>query len=107
MLTDGDLERIRDSTRADVSEPGAAQAWSDQAKKDLAALLDQVGDQHAAQGGTFAVSLRKALEAKILRQVNDRVELTDETREASLLVSVTPGVGVVVDVRLVIGSWKQ
>lgn len=106
MLTDGELERIRESARADVSEPRAAQTWAEQAKKDLEALVDQVSASHETQGGSFAVGLRQALEDKILRKVNDRVTLTDETQEASLLVSIAGGV-VVVDIRLILGSWRQ
>ena len=107
IVTDGELERIRDTLRVDVSDAKAAQAWAGQARKDLETLLELVDDQHRAEGGTFAVGLRQALEGKILQRLNQRAALTDDTRELSLLVSVTPGVGVVVDVRLALGVWKQ
>jgi hypothetical protein len=106
VITDGELERMRDSLRADLTEPKAAQAWATQARADLEALLELVGGQLRLQGGSFAAGLRQALEAKIIRQLNGRASLTDETRELSLLVSVTPN-AVIVDARLSLGIWQQ
>ena len=80
--------------------------WIDQAKEHLDRLLELVGAAHARQGGTFAVQLRDALEARILHEVGGRCELTDDTEEKSLSVHVTPN-GVLVDVRLKIGRWQQ
>lgn len=107
MITDGELERMRDALRVDVSDPKVAQAWAEQAKKDLDALLEELDTMRTEQGGSFVVGLRAALEDRVVRRLNGRAALTDETKLASLGVHVVPGVGVAVDVRLTLGVWKQ
>lgn len=73
---------------------------------DLERLLDVLEAQHDDQGGTFAVALRAALEERLLERIADRVVLTNDTTEQSLSVHVTP-LGVFVDCRLKLGTWKQ
>ncbi len=107
-ITDGEFERMREHLA--LGKKGLRgvplQEWTKVALEDLERLLDAVQMAHNAQGGTFAVNLRAALEARILHDVADRVELTDEVQEQSFSVHVTP-LGVLVDVRLKLGRWKQ
>jgi hypothetical protein len=100
--TESDLERIRESIKASTEDPLAAQAWVARAKLDLELLVEDLTDRLRVTGGSFAVLLRDAIEAKVLEQVNGRVRLTRATTERSVGVHVTP-VGVFVDVRLEIG----
>lgn len=106
MINEGDIQRIREVLGVNTDDPKAAQAWSIGAKEALAALLDHVEESVQKDGGTFARQLRDALEARILRELNGRAELTDDVSVHSLGVHVTPE-GVIVDARLKLGVWKQ
>lgn len=107
-ITDGELERMREHLA--LGRKGLRgvplQEWTKVALEDLERLLDTVRTVHDGQGGTFAVNLRAALESRILEQVAGRAELTDEVEEQSFSVHVTP-IGVLVDVRLKVGKWRQ
>jgi hypothetical protein len=105
-MTETDLERIRESLRLAPASAQEALAWSKRARVDLLDLLQLAEKHFEAQGGSFGVHLREALEERILEKLNGRTELTDDTQEVSLGVHVTQ-LGVVVDVRLTIGRWKQ
>jgi len=111
VLNDGDVERIREHLARGRALEAARDApvvwtWAKQALADLETLLEQVDATNAAEGGAFARRLREALEERILRELNGRAALTTDTRAESLGVHVLP-TGVVVDVRLVLGTWKQ
>jgi hypothetical protein len=105
-LTDGEIERIRESLRVDVNDPAAARAWAAQAKQDLDRLLEFLTAERRGHGSAFAETLREALQVRIFRQLNGRAELTTDTQVLSLSVAVMPQ-AVIVDARLELGRWKQ
>lgn len=106
-MNEGDLQRIREMTAVDTSQDAKrAQAWSIEAKAALVELLEHAEAAITRDGGTFAKQLRDALEERTIRELNGRAELTDDVVIHSFAVHVTPE-GVLVDVRMKLGVWKQ
>lgn len=103
-ITDGELERLRERVKEDLSQPLIAQAWARALQADLPRLLDLCDEAQRQRGDAFAQALREALERRIIRQLNERAALTDDTHLESLGVHVLPGT-VIVDARLRIGRW--
>lgn len=105
-ITDGELERLRERAKADLTNPLQAQAWARALQADLPRLLDLCDEAQRKQGDAFAHALRQALDHRILRVLNGRAALTDDTELASLSCHVLPG-AVIVDARLRVGRWQQ
>jgi len=110
-LAEGAIARMREHLRLGkafetVRDGESVWAWTQQALEHLEDLLEQVEVATATEGGTLARRIREALETRILRELHGRAALTDDTAIESLSVHVLPG-GVLVDVRLKIGTWKQ
>lgn len=103
-ITDGELERLRERVKEDLSNPLQAQAWARALQADLPRLLDLCDEAQRKQGDAFAHAIREALERRILRDINGRAALTDDTHMESLSAHVLPA-AVIVDCRLRIGRW--
>ncbi len=110
-LTEGQLARMREHLKFGkglkvVRDGESVWQWAQQALEHLEELLEQAETEAQAEGGTLARRLREALEGRILRELHGRAALTDDTTLESLSVHVLP-LGVLVDTRLKIGTWKQ
>ena len=105
-ITEGELERLRELSKADLSDPMQAQAWALTVQADLERLIERAEEAERQEGEAFARNLREALETRILRSVNGAAQLTTDTKVESLATYLLPA-GVIVDVRLRVGRWTS
>lgn len=94
-----ELERIREILRAPVRDNASGRALLEALRPQVNLLLEQYEQETGRDGGAFGRQLLEALEAKILKAVDGRVELTDEVSTVSCALAIVQG-RVFVDVRL-------
>jgi hypothetical protein len=106
-LSDTELEEIAAFLKgATLADPMLAQAWAVRAQGFLRRLIEEIEIQWSERGGELGAQIRLMLAEQIAKDLNGKVELTDETRLLSLGVHVLPD-GVIVDSRLKVGRWQS
>jgi hypothetical protein len=89
------LELVRTPTRDLLTTRAAFEAL----KPLVLDLVSEYEKESGREGGSFGRGLLDAIGSEVLRQVNDRAELSDETKLRSCVVTVVDG-SVLVDCRL-------